>query len=100
MQGAWVMANEHGTRALHLVDKLLAEKPEKESFDFSEATRCLTAFRDELVDDWRASRTDTARDRMAKANAVISVIVGGHYPRGDIPWQHILEARKQLATLL
>ena len=94
------MANEHGKSALHLVDKLLAEKPEKDSHDFSQATRCLTAFRDDLVDDWRASRSDAARERMAKANGVLSVIVGGHYPRGDIPWQHILEARKQLATLV
>lgn len=94
------MDNEHGKRALRLVDKLLAEKPEKDSHDFSDATRCLTAFRDELVEDWRASRSDAARERMAKANAVLSVIVGGHYPRGDVPWQHILQARKELAALV
>lgn len=94
------MDNEHGKRALRLVDKLLAEKPEKDSHDFSDATRCLTAFRDELVEDWRASRSDAARERMAKANAVLSVIVGGHYPRGDVPWQHILLARKELAALV
>jgi len=94
------MANDHGTQALRLVDKLLAERPDKVTHDFSAATRCLTAFRDDLVEDWRANRSEAARERMAKANAVISVIVGGHYPRGDIPWQHILEARKQLATLV
>ena len=94
------MASDNGKQALRLVDKLLAERPDKVTHGFSAATRCLTAFRDELVEAWRAGSSGEARERMAKANAVISVIVGGHYPRGDIPWQHILEARKQLATLV
>ena len=38
--------------------------------------------------------------RLEGANAVLSVIVGGHFPLGDIPWGHIEEARKRLAGLL
>lgn len=94
------MASDHGTRALGWIDKLLAERPKKESHDFSEATRCLTAYRDELVEDWRASRSATDRQRMGKVNAVLSVIVGGHYPRGDIPWQEIEQARGELKGLV
>jgi len=100
MRGASVMASKAGARALQLVDKLLAEKPDKVGHDFSEATHCLTAFRDELIDAWRVSRTDRARACMRKVNSVLSVIVGGHYPRGDIPWEHIKAAREELAKLV
>lgn len=100
MRGVWTMASDNGTRALALLDKLLAERPDKISQDFSAATRCLTAFRDELVEEWRASRGEAARERMTQANGVLSVIVGGHYPRGDVPWQHVGQARDELAMLV
>ena len=90
----------HGVAALHAIDKLLADRPDKVGHDFSEATRCVTAFRDELVEAWRASRSEDNRKRMVLANAVLSVIVGGHYPLGGIPWQHIENARKELVTLV
>lgn len=89
-----------GERALALVDKLLAERPEKVGHDFSEATRCLSAFRDELIGEFRRTRAERDRARLDGANAVLSVIVSGHFPLGDIPWGHIEEARKRLAGLV
>ena len=94
------MASDHGHAALQAIDRLLADRPDKVGHDFSEATRRLTAFRDDLVEAWRASRGEEDRKRMALANSVLSVIVGGHYPLGGIPWQHIENARKALVTLV
>jgi formate dehydrogenase major subunit len=89
-----------GERALALIDKLLAERPEKVGHDFSEATRCLSAYRDELIGRFRKTGAKDDRARLDGANAVLSVIVSGHFPLGDIPWGHIEEARKRLAGLV
>ncbi|WP_428487450.1 hypothetical protein [Rhodopila sp.] len=85
--------------ALRMVDKLLSERPDKVGHDFSEATRCVTAVRDELIAAWRHSGSMTDRRRLARINAVLSVMVGGHFPLGDIPWEKIETARRQLAEL-
>jgi hypothetical protein len=89
-----------GERALALIDKLLAERPEKVGHDFSETTRCLSAFRDELIGRFRASGAEHDRERLEGANAVLSVIVGGHFPLGDIPWEHIEKARERLERVV
>lgn len=94
------MANSRGSAALRTIDKLLADRPDKVGHDFSEATRCMTEFRDELIEAWRASHGEEDRKRMVLANSVLSVIVGGHFPLGGVPWQHIENARKELVTLV
>jgi hypothetical protein len=94
------VTGEAGVRALALINKLLAERPEKVGHDFSETTRCLTAFRDELISHFRKTRADGDRERLAGVNAVLSVILAGHFPLGDIPWRHIEEARKRLEELV
>ena len=86
--------------ALAALDKLLADKPNRVTHDFSEATRCLSAFRDELIGQFRKTASEYDRERLAGANAVLSVIVSGHFPLGDIPWRHIEEARKRLDGLI
>jgi len=90
--------SQHLDAALRLIDKLLAERPERVGHDFSEATRCVVAYRDELIAVWRRSGAEADRQRLARVNAVLSVVVGGHYPLGEIPWTSIEQARTQLAT--
>ena len=92
------MHGDAGPRALALVDKLLAERPEKVGHDFSEATRRLTAFRDELIARYREGAVPRAR--LDDINAVLSVIVGGHFPLGAVPWEKIAVARERLARLI
>ncbi|MBV8612198.1 MAG: hypothetical protein JOY66_00305 [Acetobacteraceae bacterium] len=89
-----------GERALALIDKLLAERPEKVGHDFSETTRCLSAYRDELIGRFRETGAERDRARLDGVNAVLSVIVSGHFPLGDIPWGHIEEAHKRLEGLV
>lgn len=83
--------------ALRLMDKLLAERPDRVGHDFSEATRWVAAYRDELIAIWRRTGSEVDRERMAKINGVLSVVLAGHYPLGAIPWPGIEQARAVLA---
>ena len=85
--------------SLRVLDTLLSERPNRVGHDFTEATRWLTAYRDELIMIWRRTGSEADRTRLAAINAVISVIVGGHYPLADIPWDAIEQARHQLARV-
>ncbi len=85
--------------SLRLLDKLLAERPERVGHDFSEATRWICAYRDELIAIWRRTASEADRQRLAKVNAVLSVVLGGHYPLAEIPWDAIERARAQLASV-
>ena len=89
-----------GQAALRAIDKLLAERPRKVGHDFSEAARCLTAYRDQVIAAWRDSGDQADFDRLGMVNAVLSVVIGGHFPLGDVPWGHIEKARRQLADVL
>ena len=91
---------ELGNRALQIIDKLLAERPERIGHDFSEAVRCLSAYRDSLIAVWRETGAETDRERLASVNAVLSVVVGGHFPLGGVPWAHIEKARDNLAEIV
>jgi formate dehydrogenase major subunit len=87
-------------RALELLDKLLAERPERVGHDFSAATRCLTAFRDQLISEWRRTGDPADQRRLTQVNAVLSVVVGGHYPIGAVQWPTIASARDAFARVL
>jgi hypothetical protein len=94
------MASEHGRQALHRLDTLLADRPSRSGHDFSAATRCLTAFRDEVVQAWRASGSDADRARLDTVNSVLSAVLGGYFPRGTVPWEEIAQARGMLARVV
>lgn len=86
-----------GHTALAQIDKLLSERPRKVGHDFSEATRCLAEFRDILIAQCRQADSKPDWERLEKVNAVLAVIIGGHFPLGEIPWGHIEKARALLA---
>ncbi len=75
---------------LQAIDALLGQRPHRSGHDFSEATRRLARYRDRL-----AAEGDSARLRTA--NMALSVIIGGHFPLGEVPWGQIEAARNQLA---
>jgi hypothetical protein len=86
--------------ALAAFDRLLRKRPDNVGHDFSETTRCLAAYRDELIAVWRTTLAEDDRQRMAAVNAVLSVVLGGHFPLGPVPWGLIEAGRAQLATLV
>ena len=89
--------------SLDALDKVIADKPRKVGHDFSAATRHLCAFRDELIAQHRAAGdegTHQVREHLGRINAVISAVLGGHFPLGPIPWPEIEKAREQLAQVI
>lgn len=81
--------------ALAAVDKALADKPHKEGHTFSAAAHSLCVVRDSLS---RRDKLDPLRRRwLGHVNAVISVVLAGHFPLGGVPWDEIAKARDWLA---
>jgi hypothetical protein len=81
--------------ALAAVDRALAEKPHKEGHTFSAAARSLCVVRDSL--SAREKDDPLRRQWLGHINAVISVILAGHFPLGSVPWDEIAKARDWLA---
>ena len=93
------MPTNPGREALQAIDKLLRDRPEKVGHDFSEATRLLCAWRDRLIEEWRKTQETSSRRDLERVNAAISVIVGGQFPLGGVPWPEIEAVRHNLETL-
>lgn len=89
-----------GETALRAVDAVLADKPDKVGHDFSAAEHAMAAYRDALIGVWRESRSEQDLQRLMGANSVLSVVVGGHFPLGGVPWPHLQNARESLAGLV
>jgi len=93
------VANDVHAAALQAIDRLLAERPEKVGPDFAEATRRLVALRDAQIERVRFGTAGPEQRRLAAINAVLSVVIGGHFPLGGIPWPQIEKAREVLARV-
>ena len=90
-----------GHEALAAIDQVLAERPRKNDHVLSHATICLSAFRDRLIADWRQNGIDPAqRRRLSHVNSVITVVLGIHFPLGEIPWDELDKARAWLAEVV
>jgi hypothetical protein len=88
------------TRALAELDKALAMKPEVDGHVFSAAARFLSLQRDTMAARQRNSgATPDSRRKLEHVNAVISVILGAHFPLGSVPWAELEKARGWLAEL-
>lgn len=113
--GVEVRAVEHpeadpGRRALEVFDRVLGERPdsgtsgagrEQLGLDFSETTRLLCGHRDILIQAQRAAGpTPASQARLQEINSVLSTVLGGHFPLGDIPWPQLEKARDVLARLV
>ncbi len=83
-----------GSEAMRLLDKIVAEKPEKNGHDLSAAIRCLVTMRDALATEHGPS------ERLDSVNAVISSVLGVQYPMHAIPWPSVDAARKRLAGIM
>ena len=88
-----------GSEALGHIARVLAQRPFKDDYELSHATRCLAAFRDVLI---VARRKGEGADgeRLARANAIISVVMGMHFPVGDAPWGEFEKAQVWLRDLV
>ncbi len=94
-------SSKPGHQALADIDQVLAEQPNKNDHALSHATRCLAEFRDRLIREWRETGLDPQqRKQLEHVNAVITVVLGVHFPLGEIPWQELEKARAWLAEVV
>ena len=90
-----------GHRALHALDEILAKQPKADPELFSRCTRHLADFRNELIVRSREpDADDTLRTGLAHVNAVLSVVMAGHFPLGPVPWDELHRARRWLADIV
>lgn len=90
-----------GRKALKHTARVLEQQPKKDDNELSSATQCLAAFREELIRSQRHDdATDCDRERLARLNAIISVVMGMHFPLGNPPWAEFEKAQIWLGALV
>jgi len=95
------MDSDEGHAALASIDRALEHRPEKDGHDFADAAQHLARLRDAMAARYRdAPPPPAARERLARVNAILSVVLGGHFPLGSIPWHEIELARGWLADMM
>jgi formate dehydrogenase major subunit len=93
--------SEVGKRALAAVDHVLNDRPNKIGHDFSEAVIGLSKLREQVIAQRRADPSSQALlHRLGRLNSVLSILVGAHYPLGDIPWDCLEKSRGVLAEIV
>ena len=91
---------ELARQAMAALDDALSHRPVKTGHDFSEAQRCLTALREKVIARHRDHPSAESSDRLARLNAIISVVYGGQFPIGAVPWDKVEQGRDAFARLL
>ena len=92
------MLEDQAQAALASLDKAIAHKPRKDDPDFATATEHLCKLRDLLLVEVRQGKA-TSRTQLGQVNALISVVLAGHFPLGSAPWPELEQARAVLATM-
>ena len=91
------MPDERLGRALAALDRAIEAAPERDGAAFSEAVMEVSAVRDDVAACGRA--TPEARQRLSVLNALLSMILAGHFPLVVPPWDEIRRARGWLADV-
>ncbi len=94
------MGERPGPTALEELDRVLAAKPRQDGEAFSAATKAISALREEFVADLRQGGSPERRKTLNHLNAVLSVVLGGHFPLGEVPWGELEKARGWLAEIV
>jgi hypothetical protein len=95
-----VSADGSAAAALAEIDKALAGKPRIDGHALSAAAHHLSVLRNGMAEEQREhGETQEARRRLEHVNAVISVVLGVHFPLGSTPWPELEKARDWLVNL-
>ena len=90
-----------GKKALQHIAEVLNGRPEKNDGALAMANRCLAAFREELIERVRhAHACDGDREKLGRLNAIISLVMGMHFPLGNPPWGEFEKAEVWLRDLV
>jgi hypothetical protein len=92
--------SSNARKALAEIDKALATKPDVDGHVFSACAGFLSSLRDEIASRQReVGASAESRRRLEHVNAVISVVLGAHFPLGSVPWPELEKARGWLVEL-
>ena len=94
------MTERPGAKALRELDKVLAAKPRQDGEAFSAATKAISALREEVIADLGRDGSAARRKTLSHLNAVLSVVLGGHYPLGEVPWDELEKAKGWLEQIV
>jgi hypothetical protein len=99
-EAAAVDSAETARTALAELDKALAAKPRVDGHTLSAVAHSLSLLRDSIAMRQReVGQTQDSRRRLEHVNAVISVVLGVHFPLGSVPWDELEKARDWLSRL-
>lgn len=93
------MPDDHLAIGIAALDEALASAPKRNGDAFSKAVRSLSAFRDEIIAT-EGRTTENSRRRLVRINAVLSLVMAGHFPLGAPPWDEIRKTRGWLTEML
>jgi hypothetical protein len=85
--------------AIKALDRALHDRPDRLYDDVAEAVRCLVRFRDELIERQRSNGDAESRSRLRRANAILSMAVGGEYPVAGLHRERLQKVREALDKL-
>ncbi len=87
-------------QAISAFDRVLAARPRRDGAAFTEATKAVCAYRDELRAELRgAPDAEGPRRRLRSANLIVTLLISGHYPLGETPWDALEGLRERLQAL-
>jgi hypothetical protein len=85
--------------AVEALDRALRDQPDRLYDDVAEAVRCLVRFRDEMIERQRSDPDAETGGRLRRANAILSLVVGGEYPIAGLHRERLEKARDALDKL-
>lgn len=94
------MSDQPGHDALRELDKALAAKPRRDGEAFSATTKSLCGMREKVIARVDRDPSPEHRNALNHLNAIISVVLGGHYPLGQVPWDELQKARSWLEDIV
>ena len=92
------MTDGAAAKALRALDEAIKDAPARNGHAFSRAASCLSAFREETIAMHGLDGAEN-RERLSRLNAVMSLVLAGHFPLGDAPWDDIRKAREWLSEM-
>jgi hypothetical protein len=93
------MSDERLQKARDAVDRAMAAKPHLDGHALTDATTAVCAYRDDLRRALREGKDPTVRERLDAANLIVNLLLAGHYPLGETPWEQMEAIRGLLDRL-
>ena len=90
-----------GRKSLQHLARVLEQKSRKDDHELSALTLCLAAFREELIQQNRGEApSHEKRECLMHLNAIVSVVMGMHFPIGNPPWAEFEKTERWLEDLV